>query len=302
MSSPEVACIGLATADTIVSLPGWPAPDGRMLADAIVRAYGGPAATAAVTISRLGHRASMIGAVGEDERGAAVRDSLEAAGVDIGALVTIGGATSESVILLDRGAHTRTILHAPGVVPMALDEEARRRSDAATWVHVDHVGYDLVDGLARQTMCVDAGHRIGTLVLDGLGLYAPSRSALLERYPGHALGAAIGEALDDGAMRVAVTLGADGAVAADADGAWRVAAPTVEVVSTLGAGDVFHGALLASLLDGRSLAGALRRAVVAAALSCRALDGRGAIPDAAELDAATDTAPAVESVLLEELE
>ena len=76
MSSPEVACIGLATADTIVSLPGWPSADGRMLADAIVRAFGGPAATAAVTISRLGHRAAMIGAVGDDEIGAAVRQEL----------------------------------------------------------------------------------------------------------------------------------------------------------------------------------------------------------------------------------
>jgi sugar/nucleoside kinase (ribokinase family) len=73
------------------------------------------------------------------------------------------------------------------------------------------------------------------------------------------------------------------------------------VVSTLGAGDVFHGALLASLLDGSPLPDALQRAVVAAALSCRALDGRGAIPDASELDAAVATAPAVEPVVLEDL-
>ena len=302
MSSTTVACVGLATADTIVSLPGWPAPDGRMLADAILRSYGGPAATAAVTIARLGHRASMIGAVGDDERGAAVRDSLESAGVDVGGLATLSGATAESVILLDRSAHTRTILHAPGAALAGLDEAARGRCDAAAWVHVDQAGYGLVAGIERGRICVDAGHRIDGLELDGIGLYAPSRSALLDRYPGRGLGAAIRAALGEGALCVAVTLGADGAVAAADDGAWRAAAPKVEIVSTLGAGDVFHGALVASLLDGRPLAGALRNAVVAAALSCRALDGRGAIPDAAELESAVAVAPAVESVLLEDLE
>lgn len=301
MSSPEVACIGLATADTIVSLPGWPSADGRMLADGIARSFGGPAATAAVTLARLGHRAAMIGAVGDDEVGAAVRESLAAAGVDVGGLATMPGRTAESVILLDRSADTRTILHAPGVSLPALDDAAAASCAEAAWVHVDQGGYRLAGTLDPAKLSVDAGHRIEGLELGGLGLYAPSRSALAERYPGRSLGAAIGQALREGASRVAVTLGADGAVAATADGAWTVAAPEAEVVSTLGAGDVFHGALLASLLDGRSLPDALRRAVVAATLSCRALDARSGIPDPAELDAALAGAPAVESVVLEDL-
>ena len=301
MSSPEVACIGLATADTIVSLPGWPAADGRMLADTVLRSFGGPAATAAVTISRLGHRAAMIGAVGEDELGEAVRESLAAAGVDVAGVVTTSGRTAESVILVDRSADTRTILHVPGTSLPALDTAARERCAAAEWIHVDQGGHGLVPGIDQSSLSVDAGHRIEGLSLRGLGLYAASRSAMLDRLPGRGVGAAIGEALAEGAARVAVTLGAEGAVAADGGGAWRVAAPTVEVVSTLGAGDVFHGALLAALLEGRDLADAMRRAVVAGALSCRALDGRSAIPDAAELEAAVAVAPAVESVLLENL-
>jgi sugar/nucleoside kinase (ribokinase family) len=56
-----------------------------------------------------------------------------------------------------------------------------------------------------------------------------------------------------------------------------------EPVSTLGAGDVFHGALLAYLVRGAELADALRAANTAASLSCRALDGRSAIPTLDEL-------------------
>jgi sugar/nucleoside kinase (ribokinase family) len=57
-------------------------------------------------------------------------------------------------------------------------------------------------------------------------------------------------------------------------------------ISTLGAGDVFHGALLAYLCEGAALAHALRAANTAASLSCRALDGRSAIPTRVELEAA----------------
>ena len=56
-------------------------------------------------------------------------------------------------------------------------------------------------------------------------------------------------------------------------------------MSTLGAGDVFHGALLASLVRGLEIADALRHANAAAALSCRALDGRSGIPTWPELEA-----------------
>jgi len=64
-----------------------------------------------------------------------------------------------------------------------------------------------------------------------------------------------------------------------------VSAPPYETdtYSTLGAGDVFHGALLAQLVEDRPLEESLTRANRVAALSCRALDGRSAIPTAREL-------------------
>ena len=295
MSSPRVVCVGLATADTIVSLPSWPQPDGRLIAERIVRSAGGPAATAAVTLARLGHEVAMVGAVGDDEAGERVRNGLADEGVGVEHLATLRGPTSESVILLDRSAGTRTILHAPGVSPGTPMADVMAN---ATWIHADHAGYALVGNQEPARLSVDGGHHVDGLGLGGLGLYAPSSVALLERYPGRRLLDAVHTALDEGALRVVVTLGADGALAADASGAWRIPGISVEVASTLGAGDVFHGALLASLLDGLALQEAARRANVAAALSCGALDGRGAIPTRSALDAATRDAPAVEPVML----
>jgi sulfofructose kinase len=64
------------------------------------------------------------------------------------------------------------------------------------------------------------------------------------------------------------------------------------VASTLGAGDVFHGALVSAIVDGLSLRESMRRASAAAALSCRSIDGRSAIPTNAEINTLIGSAPA----------
>jgi len=79
-------------------------------------------------------------------------------------------------------------------------------------------------------------------------------------------------------------LGSRGAVGSDGEQIIEVAAFDTEVVSTLGAGDVFHGALVAQFQQGRDLREAITRASAVAALSCRGLDGSSAVPDEKRLE------------------
>jgi sulfofructose kinase len=298
---PRIVCVGLATADLIVEMPGWPEPDGRLVVEPMREAEGGPAATAAVAAARLGATVGFVGAVGDDAAGERIRSALAGDGVDVDGVQVLPGESSASVILVDRSSGTRTILHAPGVKLETLPTAAQDLLADATWVHVDHAGWPLVADVPRSRLSVDAGNPIENLDLSGVGLYAPTSSAIRARYPDAGLGGAIRAALDEGALRVAVTLGGDGAVAADADGAWRVAPPPVEIRSTLGAGDVFHGAFVAALAEGTPLPEALQTATVAATLSCRGLDSRSAIPSRQELEAACRTAPRVEPIVLDDL-
>jgi sugar/nucleoside kinase (ribokinase family) len=294
-------CVGLATADLIVELPHWPEPDGRLVVEPMRDAEGGPAATAAVAAARLGASVSFVGAVGDDAAGERIRTSLADDGVDVAALEVLPGSSPRSVILVDTSTATRTILHAPGAQLEALSATARELLADAPWVHVDHAGWPLVADVPRSRLSVDAGNPIPGLELSDLGMYAPTASAIRARYPGAALGPAVHAALDEGALRVAVTLGREGAVAAEATGAWRAPPPTVEIRSTLGAGDVFHGALVAELAAGRPLPEALATATIAATLSCRAIDGRSAIPSRDELETVRRTTPPVEPILLDDL-
>jgi sugar/nucleoside kinase (ribokinase family) len=244
---------------------------------------------------------AFIGAVGEDAAGERVVSALHAEGVNASLVRTVSGRTSESVILVDSSAGTRSILHAPGVALDRIPAEAATAMAEAAWVHVDHAGWPLAREVPPDRLSVDAGNPIANLELSGLGLYAPTAQALRARYPGLGLGASVRAALSDGARRVAVTLGSGGAIGADASGAWHAAPPAVTVRSTLGAGDVFHGALVARLAAGQAFSETIREATSAAALSCRALDGRGAIPTLDELHGALSDAPPLEPIVLDQV-
>ena len=136
----HVVCIGLATLDTILAVPRHPGPDDRVVATELVVAGGGPAATAAVTLARLGVETHFVGAVGDDDVGRRIRAGLEHEGVDVSEVVLVTEARSpQSSILV--GGDGRAIVHFAGTAHIDPGERARELCRTAAWVHVDHVGY-----------------------------------------------------------------------------------------------------------------------------------------------------------------
>ena len=283
-SAPPVVFAGAATMDSIVLVHGYPGPDERVVADDLVFAGGGPAATAAVAAARLGIDAAFVGTVGDDEDGRRILDGLAAEGVDTSGVTRVVGARSAaSVIVVDALAGTRAISARPGPpVDLSGGADLLRRAE---WVHTDHVGWAGVARLldlatsARPRVSVDAGNPIPSFTPAGVDLYVPTVEALRRTHGDRSPQELLEAALRDGARRVVATDGSRGSLAADATGE-RAHAPgvPVDVVSTLGAGDVFHGALVAAHVRELPLADALEYANHVAALSCLGLDGRSAIP------------------------
>ena len=290
---PAVVCVGHATLDAIVAVPRLPQPDERLPATDGVLAGGGPAATAAVALARLGVAVAFAGRVGDDPAGSIVRDGLARDGVDVSLLDVVAGATPFTACLVGPDGD-RVLLPTPGTLPpITLTGPLRAALRHAQWLHVDHVGAAILPSLRAAGLSlrvsVDGGNPIPGLALDGIDLYAPTVTALLE-LTGADTEAGLRAALDAGARLVVATDGARGAHAAWAeDGAIRsihVPAATVpRLVSTLGAGDAFHGGLLAALLEHRPIEDALAMANAVAAASTGALDGRAALPDRADLAA-----------------
>jgi sugar/nucleoside kinase (ribokinase family) len=282
--------VGVATLDALALVDRYPDADERVLAGDVRFAGGGPAATAAVAAARLGLPVAFVGAVGADHEGTEILDGLAREGVDVsGVEIATDARSAMSVVLADRRRQTRAIAARPGP-PLALTGHGAELVRHAEWVHVDHGGWFPVAALLRESsrrprLSVDAGNPIDDFHPRGVDLYVPTVTSLRARY-GEDLDEdrLLDNALNDGARAVIATDGGNGAIGADAGGRFRVPAYRADIVSTLGAGDVFHGALVAGVVLGLRLEDATRLATTTAALSCRALDGRSAIPTADELD------------------
>ena len=83
-----------------------------------------------------------------------------------------------------------------------------------------------------------------------------------------------------------VTLGSRGALLADGERRFAVAARPVGVVDATGAGDTFSGVLAAWLADGRTLDEAVAAANAAAGLSVTRPGARGGMPTRGAIEAA----------------
>lgn len=283
-----VLFVGAATLDSIAVVDRLPGSDERILASRIEHAGGGPSATAAVTARRLGLEVDVIAAVGDDVAGALVRDSLGAEGIDTSLIEVVAGReTQTSLILCIAGDGTRSIV-TRAVQPLTLSSTQAARVRAAEWVHVDHLGWPAVEAVLhdvepvdRPRILVDAGNAIvgddSLCAIENVYAYVPP----IARVDGAETAEQVADALVHIPSELAVvTLGEQGSI-----GRWRMGTTaraagitTDEFVSSLGAGDVFHGALTAALFRDFALDDALAYANCVAALACRGLDGRSAIP------------------------
>ena len=282
LSSETLLFVGCATLDSIALVQDYPAADSRTVASDFATAGGGPAATAAVAAARAGANAAFAGVVGADEEGDRIISGLEAEGVDTSAVIRNPDArTGASVIVVSKATESRAIVTRP-VPPVRFPEGGRFHEllGTASWVHVDHLGWSAVAHVPGLRISVDAGNPIPSFSPQGVALYVPTIERLQAEYgDGLSPEALLQKAVDDGATAVVATAGSEGAWGLEKGGVpFHVPATPADIVSTLGAGDVYHGAILAAVAAGLPLAEAAAFAGRTASASCAGLDGRSMIP------------------------
>jgi sulfofructose kinase len=283
--------MGVITVDTIALVDQYPQEDERVVAQQISRAGGGPAAVAAVALSRLGIRSAIIGTIGDDADGKEVLRIFEKEGVDTSGVSIGSTATAGSVIVASKKNSARAISTRQPVTQSPLNESAKKLISAAEWLHVDHVGVTRLNeaGITRgkgPQVSFDAGYGVENFDPSLVDLFVPTDRQMALRYPGVELSVALENDSTKSGNTVVATQGSAGSSGYSPEtGLVSASGFKVDVTSTLGAGDVFHGALIAQIIQGFELSQALRRANAVAALSCRGLDGQSMIPTTAELNA-----------------
>ena len=293
----DVVGLGVNTIDLLAMVGPYPDPDSKQPLDDFLERPGGEAATAMTACARLGWRARYIGRFGNDSRGRAARASLERERVDLSESRDVAAPQSCSLILVDDQGR-RTILWRRSA---ALDMAA---SDVDP-VAVCSGRVLLVDGhqVAAATRAAVCARRAGIPTVIDVDCDHPDIEGLLaevdliiaaQGFPESFTGVSgLGAALTALNQRfkpalVCATLGSEGSLAIAGDTEIRTPGFDVPVVDTTGAGDVFRGGLIAGWLGAGSRPSAeevLTYANAVAALSCRAIGARTAIPSRIEVDA-----------------
>ena len=272
----KVLCVGIATVDTIVLVEKYPAANERVVALDSIRAVGGPATTAAVALARLGVETALSCVIGDDDAGRFVFETLKREGIDTQHVVVDKSVrTATGTIVVSKSEQTRAIM----VQPHSQRPSKPANIDDYQWIHVDQFGMQTIKdwGVKRgraTKLSIDIGYETPGLNAADYDLYAPSENITTD----------VSTAARDRNI-VVVSKGGEGSVYSDGVDSGVVPAIKAEIVSTLGAGDVFHGALVATQVWNKPIAEAVAIANTVAGLSCRGLDGQSGIPTKAELAA-----------------
>jgi fructokinase len=265
---------------------------------------GGPFNTA-IALGRLGIPVAYLGTLSRDEQGGMLAGLLADAGVEMSLVRRSDAPTPRAVVRRHAGgeaSYTFTLagtafsdfpvdavpampddvsaIHV-GTLALALDPPAaayeallERESGGRTIVYDPNVRPEVFGDRALFLARFERLARLATVVK-----MSDDDAAWI--YPGLGPADVVERVLVLGPRLVAVTLGADGAIAGSAEGYAGVAAVPITVVDTVGAGDSFGAALVASLcgegalqldaarpLDDAVLERAVAYGVNAAAITC----------------------------------
>jgi sulfofructose kinase len=296
----SVLCVGHAVQDFVFAVEALPTRGEKYRASAFDTVGGGPAATAAVAIAKLGGRAKLAARLGADPIADVVVAELERYGVDCANVRRHDGrTTSLSAVMLDPAGERMIVNYLDPALPRAPEW----LPDPAT------LGVGAVLGDVRWPE--GSAHALARAKAAGLPAVldadrpVPRDGALLAA-ASHVAFSAEGlceYAHDDDPVRAlravaatldawcCVTVGADGVYVASRGEIAHRPSFRVDVMDTLGAGDVWHGAFALALAEGRDELAAVRFAQAAAALKVQRRGGRAGAPTRAELDAFLDSHP-----------
>jgi sugar/nucleoside kinase (ribokinase family) len=290
----DVVGMGLNSIDFLSVIPGFPAPNSKMEILRFERSGGGQVATAMVALSRWGVKAKYIGKVGSDEFGQLSFESLRQEGVDTSSVTTEPGASTQlGNILVEANSGDRTILWRREARLMYREGELCREDVCSGRIlHLD--GHDIRAALNSARWAKEGG--IPTVIdIDKAEPLTPDLIQIIDfvvtssRFPTLFTGIsdrekALLELQKHTPGFLCMTLGPEGAMALVDGEILHVDGFSVKVVDTTGAGDVFHGGFIYGLLQNWEVKEILRFSNAVAALKCRDLGGRRAIPTLDEVD------------------
>jgi len=299
--SARVCVVGALHRDLVVRAPRFARVGETVLGEGFELHVGGKGANQAVAASRLGARVSLVGALGNDEWGRAVRGALAAEGIDLTHIAGSGRAhTGVGVITVVPGGEN-TIVVARGADVALAPEDVERASGAISDAEVVLLQGELrpettlkAAEIARKanTSVIYNAAPVGALsgeLLPQVDVLVANRAEAADL-----LGDSAREIAPSGLARrlaslgperVIVTLGAEGALYFDGHELEHCEAFLLDSIDATAAGDAFVAALGVYRAEGARLKDAVRMACAAGALATTKAGALASLPRREEVEA-----------------
>lgn len=287
----HLAIVGSLNMDLVIRAPRHPEPGETLTGSAFLTIPGGKGANQAVAAARLGAAVTMIGKVGQDAFGEALRANLAAADVAVGHVTRSPEATGVALITVS-AAGENTIVLAPGANGTVGSEDVQACADIIG--QADALLLQLEVPLPAVQAAAEIAARRGVPVILNPAPARPLPPDLLRNITylipnEHEAALLTGGPADDpealarrvhalGPRSVVVTLGAAGALVLDGDTAVHVPSFPVTVVDSTAAGDAFVAAFGVALSEGQDPVAAARWGCAAGALACTVLGAQPSLP------------------------
>jgi sulfofructose kinase len=282
----DLVGVGLNATDTLIALPAFPERGSKVEYRSASILPGGQVATAVVACQRWGLATRYVGILGDDAAAALHQETFLREGVESQLITVPGGASPQSLILVDSGGERTVLCRRDERVALKAAHLQPAWITQARALHVD--GYDT----EAATQAAIWARAAGIPVIADLDELYPGVEELL-KYVDYLIvsrdipSRLTGEADLEVALRqmhrrfgcrlAAATLGHEGVLAWDGQRSHQAAAFQVPVVDTTGAGDIFHAAFIYGLLQNWPLPRQLNFACAAAAMNCMGTGARGGI-------------------------
>lgn len=300
-SIPRITVIGSSNIDMVVRTPRFPKPGETILGSDFFMNQGGKGANQAVAAARLNSDVTFVSSVGDDIFGKTTLKTLKQEGIDVSlVLIEKEVSTGVAVITVDQHAEN-TIVVSPGAnaelvkeklkhIPSFIDEGAyvlmQLEIPIAT---VQYLAEEIEKRKAKLILNPAPAQSLSPEIFSMVYLLTPNETEAslltglkIEDIDSAKIAAA--RLIEMGVKNVVITMGNKGAVALYNKEYIYVEAQKVNAVDTTAAGDVFNGALIVALNEGKTMLEALTFANNAASIAVTRLGAQSSSPHRKELD------------------
>lgn len=298
----KILVIGSLNMDMVIPVKELPQKGETILGGSPDYIPGGKGANQACAAGKLGGAVTMLGKVGQDSMGRALKENLAAAGVDVSHVEETPEAPTGMAVIYVSESGSNSIVVIPGANGLcdAAYIEANEDLIAAHDIIVLQLEIPY-DGVFRAIRLAKKHGRLVVLnpapapdslppeVIASLDYFTPNETEM-GRIAGLPVGnteeavAAGKKLVEAGVGTVLATLGEAGALLVTGETAQVIPTLRVRAVDTTAAGDTFNGAFVTALAEGKSEAEAIAFGNRAAAISVTRKGAQTSIPTRKEVE------------------